>query len=74
MIYRQELKDRVTLRQDRAMSRKMLQLQIFNTAEISERSDGKWEVMDKSLKIKTYPDKETMLVALALQGVKIDES
>lgn len=43
------------------------------THEISERSDGKWEVMDKSLKPKVYPDKDTMLTALALQGVNIDD-
>lgn len=44
------------------------------THEISERSDGQWEVMDKTLKVKLYPDKDTMLTALALQGVNIDES
>lgn len=64
----------VSTQQDRKWSRDAVKNIESNTHEISERSDGKWEVMDKSLKPKVYPDKDTMIVALALQGVNVDES
>ena len=58
---------------DRAVSRSNIASK-YTSHEISERSDGQWEVMDKTLKVKLYPDKDTMLTALALQGVNVDES
>lgn len=62
-----------TQKYDRELGRKSFRAREDTKLEVSERSDGKWEVMDKTLKTKTYPDKETLLVALALQGVRVDE-
>lgn len=43
------------------------------THEIMQREDGRWELWAKDGSMKRYPDKETMLVALALKGVRVDD-